>query len=251
MNEVTERPLAATPAAPTLSGQVSRAMLWNAALQPARLAAGFVSGAIVANVLTRDAYGTIAVLSAMASLLGLIDDIGVERGLVKFLPEIEARHGREGVRRTLQLVIAQKLLVLVLIVAGALAFRERFFSFWQGRVQNPDDPSLLGLLDEYRWVFFGALMALVVFGALFDIYMQVLVSYFRQRASNSIAVVTTLLKPVLLVAVLLVGWGVLGVIGAMVAIPVVATGLAAWQAATVRRALAERPTQVAVGARLP
>ncbi len=125
-DEIGATPAPASPtspaaASPTLSRQVSRAMLWNAALQPARLAAGFVSGAVVANLLTRDAYGTIAVLSAMASLLGLIDDIGVERGLVKFLPEIEARHGREGVRRVIAIVIWQKLALLAALALLALA----------------------------------------------------------------------------------------------------------------------------------
>ncbi len=251
MSEASERTQPAAPPAipaPTLSGQVSRAMLWNAVLQPARLVAGLVSFTVVANVLTRDAYGTIAILGAMATLLGLVADIGVERGLVKFLPEIEDRYGSAGVARTIRLVIWQKLAVLVLVVALALTLHERFFTFWRQSVKEGD---LLELLDRYRWAFFAALMALVVFGALFDVYMQALVAYFQQRAWNSITIVTTVLKPLLLAGVVLAGWGVLGAIGAMVAIPVVATALAAWQAATVRRRLADRPTQTAEGARLP
>ena len=99
----------APPPAPTLSRQVSRAMLWNAVLQPARLVAGLASGIILPNVLTKSAYGTIALLGAMAATLGLVLDLGVERALVKFLPEIEARYGREGVRRALWYAVWQKL----------------------------------------------------------------------------------------------------------------------------------------------
>jgi O-antigen/teichoic acid export membrane protein len=249
MSEATERAQPATPAAPpNLSGQVSRAMLWNAVLQPARLLAVLISSLVLINGLAREAYGMAAILGALAGLLGLVADIGVERALVKFLPEIEERHGREGVRRALQLVIWQKLAVLALIVAAAFALREPFFAYWRGKIT---DPALLALFNEYRWAFFGALMALIVFGALFDVYMQALVAYFRQRAWASITVVQMLLRPLLLAGVVLIGWGVLGVLGALVAIPVIVLGLAAWQATTLRRTLATRPTKAAAGARLP
>ena len=84
-----------TPAAPVqgaLSRQVSRAMLWNTVWQSARLIAGFVSAIVVANFLPKDSYGAVATISAMAATIGLFADLGIERGLAKFLPEIEARH---------------------------------------------------------------------------------------------------------------------------------------------------------------
>ena len=240
-------PTSAAVAAPTLSRQVSRAMLWNAVLQPARILAGLASGIVLPTVLTMADFGTIALLSAMAATLGLVLDLGVERALVKFLPEIEARYGRDGVRRALWYAVAQKVAVLALAVALALLFRERFFAFWRSKV---DQPQTLAFFEGHRWLFFVALLLLVIFGALFDIYMQALVSYFRQRAWNAIVLFYTVLRPLLLVGVVLLGWGVLGVVGAMVAVPLVVTLLAAWQAATVRRALAERPTQPAAGANL-
>lgn len=233
--------------APTLSGQVSRAMFWNAVLQPARLLAGLVSGLVVGNVLTGDAYGAVALLGAMATTLGLVVDLGVERSLVKFLPEIEARYGRDGVRRTLWLVVAQKLAILVILVALALLFRSSFFAFWRGRVS---EPATLALLDTRRWLFFWGLMALVIFGALFDVYMQALVSYFRQRAWNAIVLLVTILKPLLLAGVVLLGWGVTGIVAVSVAIPIAATILAAWQAAAIRPTLAPRPTRPSAGSRL-
>lgn len=234
-------------AAPTLSRQVSRAMLWNATLQPARIVAGLISGLVVANVLSPDEYGVTAQLGAMAATIGLVIDFGVERALVKFLPEIEARYGRDGVRHALWAVIAQKLAVILLVTVAALIFHQRFFDFWNSRVQ---EATVLALINKHRWIFFAALLALIVLGAFFDVYMQALVSYFRQRSWNAINLVTTILKPLLLVGVVLLGWGVLGIVGAMVAIPAVATVLAAWQTATVRRALTARPTQPATGARL-
>lgn len=213
-------------------------MLWNAVLQPLRLIAGLVSGIVVVNVLSKEGYGAIALLSAMASTLGLVVDFGVERSLVKFIPEIEARHGYAGVRRVLRLVVVQKLVVLAAILVLALIFREFFFQFWRGRVH---EPTTLALLDRGRWFFFAALMLLVIFGALFDVYMQALVSYFRQRAWNVIVLLVTVAKPLLLALVALAGWGVPGVVAITVAIPIAATALAAWQAAGLREPVAEAP----------
>lgn len=242
------QPVAAAPASQPLSRQVSRAMLWNAVLQPARLLAGLASGLVLGNLLTREEYGIIAILGAMASTLGLIADFGIERGLIKFLPEIEARYGRAGVRRVLWIVNAQKFVILGLLVVLGLLFRDRFFAYWRGSIT---EPPLLADFDRYRWLFFGALLALLVLGAVFDVYMQALLAYFRQRAWNGINIVLTLLKPLLLAAVVLLGWGVFGVVGAMVAVPAVATALAAWQTARLRSALVERPAQAAAGARVP
>lgn len=219
-------------------------MLWNAVLQPLRLIAGLISGIVVVNVLSKEGYGAIALLSAMASTLGLVVDFGVERSLVKFIPEIESRYGYRGVRRVLRLVVIQKLAILAVILVVALVFRDFFFGFWRGRV---NEPATLALLDTRRWYFFAALMLLVIFGALFDVYMQALVSYFRQRAWNVIVLLVTVAKPLLLALVALAGWGVSGVVAITVAIPIVATVLAAWQAAGLREPVTEHagPTREA------
>lgn len=241
-------PLVAPPATGALSHQVSRAMLWNAGWQAVKLLAGFVSAIVVANLLSKEGYGTVARLSALAGTFGLVADFGVERGLAKFLPEIESRYGRAGVRRTLELVIAQKLVVVALIVLGCLIFRGRIFAYWEAGLQDDD---ILGTVRTYRWVLFLALMALIFFGAVFDVYMQTLTAYFKQRASGAIGFVAQILSPLLRLGVVAVGWGVLGFVGALVTIPLVATVLAAWQAATVRRELAERPVLAADNARVP
>lgn len=240
------------PAQGALSRQVSRAMLWNTLWQSVRLAAGFVSAIVVANVLSKDSYGAVVTISAMATTIGLVADLGIERGLTKFLPEIEARHGRHGVARTFQAIIGIKLALIALTILVALLFREQLFAYWLGRAgDDARGQAIRETIARYRWVFFWALMALVLLGALFDVYMQALTAYFKQRASGAIGFVVQVLSPILRIAVVLVGWGTLGFVGALVAVPFVATGLAAWQAAHVRREMQERPTQEAAGARLP
>jgi O-antigen/teichoic acid export membrane protein len=235
------------PAQATLSGQVSRAMLWNAGWQAAKLLAGFLSAIVVANLLSKEGYGTVARLSALAGTFGLIADFGVERGLAKFLPEIEGRYGRDGVRNTLLIVLAQKLLVVAIIVVGCLIFRAQLFGYWQQDLTGEDLRAIL----QYRWVFFWALMALVFFGAVYDVFMQTLTAYFKQRASGAIAFVVQIISPLLRLVVVLVGWGVLGFVGVLVTIPLVATALAAWQTTRVRHELAVAPVLDRKDARVP
>lgn len=230
-----------------LSRQVSRAMLWNAALQPAQLVAGLASGLIVGNVLTPDAKGTLVVLGAMASTLGLLGDAGIERGLVKFLPEIAARHGRAGIERILRLVLVQKLAVVALLTALVVAARPWFLAVWRSRLH---EPAQIALLDAHHHVFLGTLLALVACGALFDVYMQTLIASFHQRAWNGITLLTSVLRPVLLAGIVLAGAGVLGVLGVLVAVPVVALALAARRSRALRRSLPSGATLPA-GARLP
>ena len=244
-----------TPAAPVqgaLSRQVSRAMLWNTLWQTVRLGAGFVSAIVVANVLEKESYGAVVTIGAMATTIGLFADLGIERGLTKFLPEIESRYGRRGVARTLQTVIGLKLLLIAVTIGLALIFRNQLFGYWLGRAEpGPKGDAIRETIGRYRWVFFWALMALVLLGALFDVYMQALTAYFKQRASGAIGFVVQVLSPILRIAVVLIGWGTLGFVGALVAVPLVATMLAAWQTSKVRRELEEHPTQESAGARLP
>ena len=226
-------------------------MLWNAAWQFAKLLAGIVSALTIPNLLTKEDYGTISRLGALATTFGLIADFGVERGLTKFLPEIEARYGRDGVRRTLLIVLAQKLAVVVVIVALCLLFRNQLFAYWESGLTGEVAERTRATLQTHRGYFFWALMALIFLGAIYDVFIQALTAYFKQRASGAIAFVAQILSPLLRLVVVLIGWGILGLVGVMVTIPLVATVMAAWQTTTMRRELAVRPTLDAAGARIP
>lgn len=242
----------AAPAQGALSRQVSRAMLWNTVWQVARLVAGFIAALVVANFLPKDSYGAVVTISAMATTIGLFADLGIERGLAKFLPEVESRYGRRGVSRTLQAIIGLKLLLFAVTVLLAVIFHQRVFDYWLSKAATgTEGDQIRATIERYRWVFFWALMALVLLGALFDVYMQALTAYFKQRASGAIGFVVQILSPLLRIGVVLIGWGTVGYVGALVAMPLIATAMAGWKAATIRRELQERPTQDATGARLP
>lgn len=228
----------------TLSQQVSRAMFWNAALQPAQLVAGLVSGLIVGNLLTPDAKGIVVVLGAMATSLGLLGDTGVERSLVRFLPDIAARHGRAGVERTLRLVFVQKGAVLTALAVAILVCQPWFLNLWRSRLREPDQ---IALLNAHHELLLGALLALIGCGAVFDVYMQTLVASFRQRAWNGIALLTGLLRPVLLAGVVLAGTGVFGVVAVFVTVPVAAVALSMRQSRALLVTIPLQPTDVGSG----
>jgi O-antigen/teichoic acid export membrane protein len=92
--------------------------------------------------------------------------------------------------------------------------------------------------------FLAAVGALVVFGALYDVAMQFLTAYFKQRAWNLITIVVTLLQPALIITLLLPGWGLSGVLLGLCLTPVVALLLATQQAR--RAATAVPPATAAV-----
>ena len=66
----------------------------------------------------------------------------------------------------------------------------------------------------------------MVFGAVYDVLMQFLTAYFRQRSWNLITLVNTLLQPVLVTAFVLGGLGVKGVLLGLVLTPACALVLA-------------------------
>lgn len=216
----------------------------------ARLLAGFVSAIVVANVLAKDSYGAVVTIGAMATTY-CFADLGIERGLTKFLPEIESRHGRRGVARTLQAVIGLKLPPIAVTLGLALISATSFSTTgwaWasqgQGRRHPRDNrPLPLGLL-------LGADGAGAARRALRCLHAGAHRLFQAARLRGRLGFVVQVLSPLLRIAVVLIG-GTLGFVGALVAVPLVATMMAAWQTSKVRRELQERPTQEAAGACLP
>jgi hypothetical protein len=66
-------------------------------------------------------------------------------------------------------------------------------------------------IEERRHLFVGAVVLLVVWGALHDVFMQSLNAFFRRREWNAITLVGNLLQPVLVASAVLLGYGVRGV----------------------------------------
>lgn len=259
------RPMPRAPA--TLSQQVLAATAWNTLMLPARFSVALVASVVYYRALSLEQVGLLFLITSLAATLGLHADLGIEKTLPRFLPEVEHIHGREGVRRLIRQVIRFKLLILVLFVllllglqqplSRALAQRERAqaaelaaraeSSHAAGaalgetatlRAQADAKAEIAAQIEGRGLLVVAVLGALLVCGALYDVHMKVLTAYFRQRAWNLISVIVTLLQPLLVTAFILAGWGVGGVLLALVITPALAVALASAQA---RRVTGELP----------
>jgi O-antigen/teichoic acid export membrane protein len=210
------------PPTPSLTRQVAGAVRWNA-LVPVRVALGSLASLALINTLSRDDYGVVVLIGSLAGLLGTWIDMGVERSLPKFYPEVERDGGRAGLTRFVREIALFKLVVVLVLIAAMLLGRDWFFAFWAARAT---DPALRQQLDDQRWWLFGALVALLALGAVFDVLMQVLVAYFKQREFNLVSMAAALLQPVLLIGAVVLNLGLLGILAALVAVPALSIGLA-------------------------
>lgn len=226
---------------PGLAAQAGQAVVWNTLFIPAKLAAEIIVTLLQFNILSPAAVGVLALIRAAVSSIGIWIDLGIERALPKFIPEMQHSSGRAGVRWLLARALAIKAVVL-LVTAGALAiFSGRFLSRLihdveqQERLTATAKAALIDQITNNGWFFILAIVLLLVLGALYDVLMAYLISYFRQRAWNSIGLLSSLLQPLLIGAALLLGYDITGVLLAMVIVPFFSVGLAAWQVWKVAR----------------
>src|SRR5262245_37862570 len=108
------------PAA-TLSGQLLAATAWNALLLPVRVLVALAASVVYYRLLSLEQVGLLFLVTSLAATLGIHADLGMEKALPRFLPEVEHQAGRRGVRRLLWQVIGLKLLILVPLMLGLLA----------------------------------------------------------------------------------------------------------------------------------
>lgn len=226
---------------PGLGAQAGQAVVWNTLFIPAKLAAEVAVTVLQFNILSPAAVGVLALIRASVSSVGIWVDLGIERALPKFIPEVQRSSGRAGVRALIGRVMAVKVAVLAVVAAILALLSDRYLGKLRADVLGmekltaADRTSLLGQLGENGWFFITAIVLLLVLGAFYDVLMAYLISYFRQRAWNSIGLASSLLTPLLIGAALLLGWDVTGVVLAMVITPIFGVVLALWQVRQVAR----------------
>ncbi len=247
----------------TLSQQFLSATLWNTMLFPARLLVGLVASVVYYRQLSLDQVGILFLLQSVTATIGLYSDLGIERTLPRFLPEVEREAGRAGVQRLMTRVIRLKLLLLLVLIAGLAVFtkpatrafvaherheisalEERLAHEGSGTAGASSTERSLGAkkaavaeMESEAGLFLGAVGLLLVLGAVFDVYMQFLTAYLKQRSWNLITLASTLLQPVLVTVFILAGWGIGGVLLGLVLAPFVSALLAGWQVTLTSRAL--------------
>ncbi|WP_298817079.1 hypothetical protein [Chloroflexus sp.] len=223
---------------PSLATQVSRAVLWNTLFAPLRLLAEVVATLVKLNQLSQAGFGLIALVRGASNLFGTALDLGIARALPKYIPETERAGGARAARRLFLLVAGLQLTILLVIAIGLALSHRQIEGYLQGllggdvTVEAAARAELSRFVAEFHWLIIAAIVILLGLGALYDLLMAVLSSFFRQKAWNGIALTAGLLPQVLVVIAILAlpdRWDILGVLVAMVAAPTIAVALAGWQ----------------------
>ncbi|MDQ3930536.1 MAG: oligosaccharide flippase family protein [Chloroflexota bacterium] len=213
------------------------AVFWNAAFFPLKVLLGFASGIVVVRLLRIEGFALLTVTMSLLNGLGLFSDLGIERTLPRFYPEIEMRYGRRGVTRLLFWVAVVKGGVMLLLV-GALAVAP---SYWIAQFN-------LGPNGGWLLLFVAALLVL---GAASDVSVQLLYTHFRQKATNSLDVLAAVVRPTLTATLVLLGWGVLGAMLALLITTVVSVAISLWLAWRLLRMMPEEPAANAAAVKRP
>ncbi len=235
---------------PSLATQVSRAVLWNTIFAPLRLLAEVVATLVKLNQLSQAGFGLLALVRGASNMFGTALDLGIARALPKYIPETERTGGMRAARRLFLLVAALQLTILLLIALGLALSHRQIESYLQGllggevAVEAAARAELSQFVAEFHWLIIAAIVILLGLGALYDLLMAVLSSFFRQKAWNSIALAAGLLPQVLVVIAILAlpdRWDILGVLVAMVLAPAIAVALAGWQVWRLQAGLSDEP----------
>src|SRR5262245_38892289 len=133
----------------TLSGHVASATAWNTLLLPVRFLVALVASVVYYRLLSLEQVGLLFLITSLAATLGLNADLGMERTLPRFPPEVERRHGREGVQRLVRRVIQVKLLILVVIAIG-LALLQQPLTSWLAGKERASAVALAGRAEAVR-----------------------------------------------------------------------------------------------------
>jgi O-antigen/teichoic acid export membrane protein len=205
------------------------AVFWNAAFFPLKALIGFGSSIVLVRLLRTEGFYYYQVTLALLATLGLFVDLGIERTLPRFYPEIEMRFGRRGVLRLLFWVAAIKAAMLVALLAVLIGAPD----FVLGLTATDLGPNKGWLL-----LFIGALLVL---GAASDVSIQLLYTHFRQRATNSLDVLASVVYPSLAALLVVAGWGVLGAVLALLVTTIISVAISLGLARGLLRSIPDEP----------
>jgi len=187
-----------------LGAHATKAAFWNTVLLPAKLGAHLLAQLVLANALPTAEYGVYVLALAVGITSGSLVDLGTERSVVKFLPEVAGRQGRRGVRTLLLWVFGFKFAVLAPVIILATLLHGAFFRYLDRRVPS-DQQDVLRIVHGEHWTIFFSVISLVLVGAFYDVAMQSLVATFKNKSWNIITILVTLLDPIVVSVIVLTG----------------------------------------------
>lgn len=182
--------------------KASRAALWNTLFFPL-----LALMSLLFSVLIRRRFGLFSgvydVLMGLGGALQRYSSMGIPGNLPKFLPEVSARSGPAGVSQFLRHVVVIRLALLGLLLLP--------FNLLAAPIARE-----LGL-GEPGALYIRLLSALVVARAVMNLMTATLNSFFAQFWTNLFGLINSLLKLAMVGTALLLGYGMGGVLGALVA----------------------------------
>ncbi len=225
-----------------LGNQAGRAAFWNTVLLPAKLLSHFAATVILARTVPSAAFGVYVIALAISSTSGALVDLGTERSVVKFLPEVAGREGRRGVSRLIRWVFGFKMAVLVPVLLATLVLHDYFFRYLDSRV-DPAKQDVASFVREQHWTIYGVIVAFVLIGAFYDVAMQSMIATFRNRSWNLVTIAVSLIEPLVVAVIALRGGNIVTILLGRVVVDLIAL-LIAGTVATV--AVFRAPTEETV-----
>ena len=195
-----------TATQPTLSERVAGAIFWNTVAFPVKAAIKFLAGLVILWTLGREEYGLFQATSgAFVAALWTYTGLGISASILKFVPEVMGRQGREGVARFLRQLFGLRLILLLVVVL--------LLNLWSDALVRLFN---LGTLGPFL---LRAASAIVLMRAATDTCARALTAYFKQKTTNTLDIVSALVQPLLVVLLVPAGWGLgLGIRGAVYAL---------------------------------
>lgn len=187
-----------------LGTHATRAAFWNTVLLPAKLGSHLLAQLVLANALPKAEFGVYVLALSVGVTSGSLVDLGTERSVVKFLPEVAGRQGRRGVRTLLSWVFGFKMVVLLPVFVFAVLLHNVFFRYLDRRIPS-DQVDVARIVSQQHWTIFWSIVSLVFVGAFYDVAMQSLVATFKNKSWNIITIFVTLLDPLVVSIIVLTG----------------------------------------------
>ena len=185
---------APAPPGERLLRDASRAAFWNAVILPI---------VAVATLLFSLLSGVYDVALALAAALMRYSSLGIPRSLSKFLPEVSASSGSVALRQFLLQAVVVRLLLL-----GAFLLPLNLFADSVTRVLS---------LGPSGALYIALISGLVIARAVVQLTVATLNAFFAQFWSNLFALAKAVLDLLFVGAVLLLGYEMVGVLGALLA----------------------------------
>lgn len=189
----------------SLSERVAGAIFWNTVAFPIKAAIKFAAGLVLLWALRQEQYGLFqAAIGSFVAAIWTYTGLGLSASILKFVPEILERQGRSAVASFLWRLFALRLGLLLIVVLALNLWSREVIAFFK--------------LGELGAFLLRSGSAIILMRAVTDTCARVLTAYFRQKMTNVLDIISSLVQPILVI-VLVAPFGLdLGIPGAVWAI---------------------------------